>query len=107
VLAYLLAHHDRVVPKQEILEHLWPVMQVPLAPLAHPQPSNSCPRRGWNCHSSAERRSSKRATSPVRWRSLEGQRLLDTTCVLYYFSSMVGRISIFHFYLSQYGRQST
>ena len=24
VLAYLLAHHDRVVPKQELLEHLWP-----------------------------------------------------------------------------------
>ena len=24
VLAYLLAHRDRVVPKQELLEHLWP-----------------------------------------------------------------------------------
>jgi DNA-binding winged helix-turn-helix (wHTH) protein len=24
VLAYLLAHHERVVPKQELLEHLWP-----------------------------------------------------------------------------------
>ena len=24
VLVYLLAHRDRVVPKQEILEHLWP-----------------------------------------------------------------------------------
>jgi len=24
VLAYLVAHRDRVVPKQEILEHLWP-----------------------------------------------------------------------------------
>src|ERR687887_2571 len=24
VLAYLLAHHDRVVLKQELLEHLWP-----------------------------------------------------------------------------------
>src|SRR5437762_7913012 len=24
VLAYLLAHSDRVVPKQELLEHLWP-----------------------------------------------------------------------------------
>src|SRR5439155_3351458 len=24
VLAYLLAHSDRVVPKQEILDHLWP-----------------------------------------------------------------------------------
>jgi DNA-binding winged helix-turn-helix (wHTH) protein len=24
VLAYLLAHRDRVVPKQEILAHLWP-----------------------------------------------------------------------------------
>ena len=24
VLAYLLAHRERVVPKQELLEHLWP-----------------------------------------------------------------------------------
>ena len=24
VLAYLLAHHDRVVPKDELLEQLWP-----------------------------------------------------------------------------------
>jgi predicted ATPase/DNA-binding winged helix-turn-helix (wHTH) protein/class 3 adenylate cyclase len=24
VLVYLLAHHERVVPKQELLEHLWP-----------------------------------------------------------------------------------
>src|SRR5262245_57182685 len=24
VLAYLLEHRDRVVPKQELLEHLWP-----------------------------------------------------------------------------------
>ena len=24
VFAYLLAHHERVVPKQELLEHLWP-----------------------------------------------------------------------------------
>jgi len=24
VLAYLLAHRDRVVSKQELLEHLWP-----------------------------------------------------------------------------------
>src|SRR5713101_1879981 len=24
VLAYLLAHRDRVVPKQELLEHVWP-----------------------------------------------------------------------------------
>src|SRR5215813_1596907 len=24
VLAYLLAHRDRVVPKHELLEHLWP-----------------------------------------------------------------------------------
>jgi DNA-binding winged helix-turn-helix (wHTH) protein len=24
VLAYLLAHHDRVILKQELLEHLWP-----------------------------------------------------------------------------------
>src|SRR5712691_1364801 len=24
VLAYLLTHGDRVVPKQELLEHLWP-----------------------------------------------------------------------------------
>ena len=24
VLAYLLAHCERVVPKQELLEHLWP-----------------------------------------------------------------------------------
>src|SRR5689334_19580649 len=24
VLAYLLAHHERVVSKQELLEHLWP-----------------------------------------------------------------------------------
>jgi DNA-binding winged helix-turn-helix (wHTH) protein len=24
VLVYLLAHHDRVVPKDELLEHVWP-----------------------------------------------------------------------------------
>ncbi len=24
VLVYLLAHRERVVPKQELLEHLWP-----------------------------------------------------------------------------------
>ena len=24
MLAYLLAHRERVVPKQELLEHLWP-----------------------------------------------------------------------------------
>ena len=24
VLAYLLAHHERVVPKQELIEHVWP-----------------------------------------------------------------------------------
>src|SRR2546427_2256321 len=24
VLAYLLAHRDRLVPKQELLEHMWP-----------------------------------------------------------------------------------
>ena len=28
VLAYLLAHRDRVVPKQELLEHLWPAQFV-------------------------------------------------------------------------------
>jgi hypothetical protein len=96
---------------------LLPVMQAPLAHLSHHLTPAAKP---WELLAAVYPEAFPGAVAFPRKRlgaflslnllpfnCLEGQRLLGTTCVLYYFSSMVGRISILHFYLRQYGRQST
>jgi len=35
ILAYLLAHHDRVVTRQELLEHVWPARFISETTLDH------------------------------------------------------------------------